>query len=316
MNRLRESVSALLNLPAIAELGSILKAAEHLNISQPALTRKLSRLEEILEVPLLMRTPKGVSLTPFGETVVTSARIIEAELLCTIRAAQALKANASGSFRVGVSPLPSPYAISPAIEALHSQYPKLSVKIVGGLRSNHRARLLSGEIDLVVASCPFGRSEDGFLHEPLFDFELRVIANAKHPLASKSNITVWDLFKHQWILPAKDSGLYKRFQEEFRRAGGRIPECSMEIAGANEDTKALLMTSELLAILPVEAVEDEIKQGQLVSLNGSWNFGHQTIAAFMREQSSRTSVMLTFLEQLKHYGSTKKRRADIQEPVA
>lgn len=308
MNRLKDSLPALLNLTAVAEHGSIRKAAEHLNTSQPALTRKLHRVEEVFQLPLLMRTPKGVSLTPFGRMVMQSVQAIEAELFRTIRAAEALKVGASGSFRVGVLPLRAPYALAPAIEKLHDAFPKLSVKIVGGSRAENRARLLSGEIDMVVAVSPFGLPEDGLLSKALFDFHLHVIANAKHPLALRSNITVQDLMRYPWVFPARDSGLYRRYQEEFRRIGGQIPESSWEVAGSTEDTKALLLTSEFLAILPVESVGEEIKQNHLVALNGDWRFGKQTIAAFICKRSANTPVIVSFLSQLKRHGSNQSNR--------
>src|SRR5262245_53901831 len=100
MKRLKESLATLLSLPTIAEQGSIRKAAEHLHISQPALTRKLSRLEQVFKTPLMVRTPRGISITPFGHAAIASARNIEGQLVALMREADATRQRSSGAFRV------------------------------------------------------------------------------------------------------------------------------------------------------------------------------------------------------------------------
>ena len=299
LRRLKDSLDILLDLQVIAEQGSIRRAAEYLYISQPALTRKLSRLEEVVQVPLLIRTPKGVILTGFGRTVVDSTYIIESELMRMLRAAEEIKENATGSFRVGTTPLPPAYSIGPAINDLRLQYPLLAVKIIGGHRSSQRARLLRAEIDIAIAAIPFGRPEDGFVYESIFEFSLEVVARAKHPLARGTNVTIRDLMKYQWILPARESGLYKRFQSEFRRAGAQMPDCAMEIAGSIEDARATLLSTDMLAILPLQSLEADLVDGSLAQISGEWCFGTQLVGAYARERSMRSDVVVSFLRHLK-----------------
>ena len=64
-----------------ADLGSLGRAAIRLRVSQPALTKRLQALERLAGVPLLERSPRGVSLTPEGRRVYTEARRLLAHLL-------------------------------------------------------------------------------------------------------------------------------------------------------------------------------------------------------------------------------------------
>src|SRR5262249_55314939 len=70
----RDVLPLLETFCAVAEYGSLTRAAEHLNLSQPAVTRQLKTLERQLGAVLVTRTPQGVSLTAVGQAVLPHAR--------------------------------------------------------------------------------------------------------------------------------------------------------------------------------------------------------------------------------------------------
>lgn len=89
---------------AVAQAGSLNKAAEKLHISQPALTKSIQVLEDRLGVPLFVRAARGVTLTTYGKAVLMRARAIDAEMRKIGEDILALQDLASGSVNVGAPP--------------------------------------------------------------------------------------------------------------------------------------------------------------------------------------------------------------------
>ena len=78
--RARLKTRQLLLLVALAEEGNIHRAAQVLNMTQPAASKLLKDLEDVLEVPLFERLPRGMRPTWYGETMIRHARVALASL--------------------------------------------------------------------------------------------------------------------------------------------------------------------------------------------------------------------------------------------
>lgn len=136
---------------AIAELGSINKAAAHLNVSQPSLTKDLQDLEEALGVELFTRNARGVSLTSFGETIYTRAKLVDAEFRKLESEARALRDVSMGEVNVGVVPgLLQNQILPKATLNLTQRARRLTVNYRFGHRSSMLGPLLRGDLDFVI----------------------------------------------------------------------------------------------------------------------------------------------------------------------
>lgn len=297
MNRLSRSVPTLLSLLKIAEHGSINKAAEALNMSQPALTRSISRLEATLGVPVLDRTAKGVSTTPFGDVLLFHARAMEAELGNTLRDIAALKNNKSGSLHIGATPLVASHFLAAGLQALFRRHPDTPVRLIEGNRPQLLGKLRRGELDFVVSTFPFEAHEPDLVQEPLFELDLRVIVRANHPLTQQTPNVLRQMASFNWILPRADSALYRRVERDFRSAGVEFPHSVIETSSL-EATKSLVLTTDLVAILPLRAVAAEIKANELVALSGDWSFEHRTVGVFRRLDEKPLPLVTTFSRAL------------------
>jgi DNA-binding transcriptional LysR family regulator len=104
----------LVLVTAIAEQGSVLRAAEHLHLAQPAVTRGLREVEHLLGVELFVRGPRGVTPTLFGEAFIEHARAVQAELRRAGERIAGLADGDAGTVTVGTLltatnvPAPSP----------------------------------------------------------------------------------------------------------------------------------------------------------------------------------------------------------------
>jgi LysR family transcriptional regulator, regulator of abg operon len=297
MNRLSRSVPTLLSLIRVIEHGSINKAAEVLNISQPALTRSITRLEEVLGVPILDRSARGVSTTIFGDALLFHAQALEAELGNTLRDIAALKNNKTGSFRIGATPLVASHFLARGLQAVFARQEKVPVRLAEGNRPQLLGQLRRGELDLVVSTFPFESNEPDLVQKPLFELDLRVIVRAEHALTRRDPLMLRDMADHRWILPRADSGLYRRVERDFRRAGVEFPGSVIETSSL-EATRSLVLSTDLIAIMPLRAVAAQIAAGQLVALSGDWSFEHRTVGIFLRQDSDLRDIGRVFCEAL------------------
>ncbi|WP_170561122.1 LysR family transcriptional regulator [Ruegeria atlantica] len=182
---------------AIGRFGSLSAAAQHLNVSQPALSTALTRVESLLGHPLFSRKRgAALALTPQGRSFIEDAESLLAN------AARLENADQVGSkrtqIRLGCFVDLAPFLLAKALQPLRSAMPDLTVsyKVDGfeGLISD----LIDGRIDLALT---YGLSMDaGFQQQTLFPIRPNAIMAPDHPLAYKQSVSLSDLGAYPLIL--------------------------------------------------------------------------------------------------------------------
>src|SRR6185312_15645453 len=114
----------------IAELGSITRAASHLRVAQPALTRQVQRLEDELGVALFTRVNRGVRLTEAGQKLLESAIRILRDVERTGDEIRAHDAHPSGKIILGVTPTLCPVLVPELFSRMRVHYPMIELKVV------------------------------------------------------------------------------------------------------------------------------------------------------------------------------------------
>lgn len=135
---------------AIAELGSLGKAADALNLTQPALTRTLKRLEHQLGVSLFERHAHGTTLTEYGRALEPHASLMLAESLNATRELREMLGQERGVVRVGTVASAVENFLPEAIARLTADRPGLQVHIGEGLADALAVQLAKGDVDLVI----------------------------------------------------------------------------------------------------------------------------------------------------------------------
>ncbi|HEX7012546.1 MAG TPA: LysR family transcriptional regulator [Steroidobacteraceae bacterium] len=180
-------------LVAVAEEGSIGGAAQRICLTQPAVTRQIQRLEQMLSVTLLDRRQKPPTLTPAGLHTVERCRAI-------LAAVSELKASASsavpqGVLRVGIIHPLADSGLAPIISILREHYPQVSLRIHGGWTSTLLEQLQRGMLDAaVVLADPVGGEDAGLIAQDHFNVV------AARTLKLKSSIDLEELDRHDWVL--------------------------------------------------------------------------------------------------------------------
>jgi len=136
----------------IAELGSITRAASHLRLAQPALTRHVQRLEEELGVALFTRANRGVRLTEAGEKLLESATRILRDVERTGDEIRAQDAHPSGRIILGITPTLCPILVPELFARMRRDFPLVELKVMHAGMVRLEAFIIDGRVDVALLS--------------------------------------------------------------------------------------------------------------------------------------------------------------------
>lgn len=185
---------------SVLDAGNFSLAARRLHISQPALTKSIQRLEEILGAPLFDRTPKPVP-TRFGQMIGHHARILLAGAGDLEQAAAQFQGLASGSLAIGAGPLMSDALVGPAVGRLMRHFPALNVILHVDNHSRFPDMLRQRDIDFFVADITGLAGQDGLEILPVPDQDIIWFCRSGHPLLKRKRVTREDLLRYPLATP-------------------------------------------------------------------------------------------------------------------
>lgn len=203
----------------VAEAGSLSRAAELLDLSQPALSRQIRLLEEEMGVPLLVRTGRGVKPTCSGEQLRDSAYRILEEMV-NLRRAVREPSQTAGQLSVGIPPSAGATIAGPLIERFHRQHPAVSLRVVEDLTGAIQDALISGILDLGIL---YEGALNSSLHtERIKIEELVLVGPAEGEIPLLPSVGLDDLPHYPMILPGPRHGLRAIVEQAAFRAGIRL----------------------------------------------------------------------------------------------
>lgn len=213
----------------VAEHGSIGRAAEALELSQPALSKSLRRLEQSIDAKVVKRTPKGVELTPVGSALLAQVRRLRLMLNDISREAADLSQGRAGHLRVGT---PGGFALDlvpTACDAMLKEAPKVTMNIAVCERDASMTGLRNGKLDLAIITVQAPHHED-MGEEYLFDEEFVVYVAANHRLAKRKQLTLADLVQERWATGFTNGPPERRLSQAFEDAGLPPPKFAIQTA--------------------------------------------------------------------------------------
>ncbi len=248
----------------VAHHGSVREAGEVLHLTQPAASRSLAELEEILGVQLFERGPKGMTLTDAGSALIAHMHVVVSEVGSLARHAEEIVNGGRGKVRVGTLLAGAADVLPSALVALTRQFPEIQVEVSEGTPDRLYQSLMFGHVDFVVGRVMPLASMAGVESERLYDDEVRVVCTPGHPRASHTG-TLGELVDDAWVLPPGDTSLRGQIEEDFIRDCGRTPVSVIECVAAMP-LRSLVLGGELLGVVPSGIFTDELERGSLVAL--------------------------------------------------
>src|SRR5439155_2899966 len=136
----------------IAELGSITRASAHLHVAQPALTRHVQRIVDVLDDTMFTRANRGVRLTEGGQKLLESAQRILRDVERAGDEIRAHKAHPSGKIALAVTPTLCPVVVPELFARMTRQYPMVELKVIHAGMVRLEEFIVDGRTDLVLLS--------------------------------------------------------------------------------------------------------------------------------------------------------------------
>jgi len=238
---------------AVAETGQFVEAARRCGVSQPALSKQVREVEELLGVELFERVRPRVIVTPTGEEIVRRARRLLGDARELVLAAQ----EGPAVLRLGVIPTIAPYGLPGVLAKLRRSYPDLVFAIHELQTEVLLERLGDGSVDVALLARPF---DDHGLHATdLVDEPFVLVAPRKHPLGVRRPVAVAELSGESLILMEDGHCLRDQAMEVCALAGV----APTPINAASVSTLARMVESGLGAtLLPASALRTEVRAGQ------------------------------------------------------
>ncbi|MFZ6776098.1 LysR family transcriptional regulator [Undibacterium sp. Ji83W] len=237
--RARLKTRQLLLLIALDEHRNIHRASEALHMTQPAASKQLKDLEEMLDVQLFDRQPRGMEPTIFGETMIRHARMALTSLALAHDDIVALRSGLVGQVEVGVIMTPGMALLPKAIARVKQQAPLLRIGVHMEQSNILLEQLQRGTLDFMIGRILDKENSSSLSYEELTEEPACAVARLGHPLLEHKNLQLQDINTCPWILPQRGSVLRHRFDMMFRRAGLEPP---VNVV----DTTALLLITALL----------------------------------------------------------------------
>jgi DNA-binding transcriptional LysR family regulator len=193
----------------VAELGTVSRAALHLHIAQPALSRQLSDLEQELGLSLFDRVGRRLFLTGAGEQLLGSCRTLLGSVSALAEQAQLLRRGDTGVLKVAASPVQIETVFSTFLHQYAQHYPNVQVKLIEAIGSHTLALLERGEVHLGISLLQSIQADDRhFGIYPVPPVELLAACHPSFPLESGSTIDIGCIASHPLLL--LDSGFVVR----------------------------------------------------------------------------------------------------------
>lgn len=281
----------------VADVGNLRRAAEILNLSQPALSKSLRRLEEAAGTKLVGRTSKGVELTPVGTALLSHARRMRMSFDEIARELTDFARGHAGRLRIGSSPLHLTDLLSPACVQLHKESPKATVHISVAANDQLLPALRRGDLDVVICAIPPQPYED-LTHEPLRETSLVVYASRNHRLAGKKRVAIADLAGEQWALTPSGTVAHRKLEQALEANGVGPLRVAMESAAMTPKLN-LVASTHVLGFSPWRNVRDSAARLDLVKLSIPGLHATSVTGISYRSNTYQSPLALRFVEIIK-----------------
>ncbi|TWI56774.1 DNA-binding transcriptional LysR family regulator [Pseudomonas duriflava] len=303
-NRLR--YKHLLMLVTLGNSQNLHRAAQALNMSQPATSRMLQEIEEAFGCELFERQSRGMRPNALGEEVLQFARKALTNL---DRCAEDITERQQGGYgylSIGTIMGAAPDLVVQSIAEMKRQYPRLRLRIMGDTSDQLIELLDQGSIDLAVARRSFESDRSRYVFEPLGNEHLTVVVHAGHALSQRDRIDLSELVNDwPWILQPASSPARAALENSFERLSLPSPrdiiECSSVFAMLQlvQMTDAILVLSEtvltdylktdLVVALPIEIEEEMAPYGVLLRKNEPLSHELKLFLDLLRNRARRLS---------------------------
>lgn len=288
---------------AVYREGSLGRASKALNLTQPAVSKTVRRLEEQLRVRLFDRSPRGMLPTEYARVLATHAELVSAELNRAAEEIEALRGVSKGRILVGATPSIIGTVLPTALGAVLRQRPGLTVHVLEGLEGGLLQALMRGEIDLAVIGGMRRLRDYPVTSEVLFADEVNVVCRPGHPLMALAAPGPGDLLSYPWVLPERENVMWRRLSEYFHEREMDPPSTTVQ-TGSASFMKAFVAASDFLTYLPRALIREEEACGRLAVPHGNPGAWKRQVTLVRRREGALPLAATALVKELRSLART------------
>jgi DNA-binding transcriptional LysR family regulator len=236
-------------LIAVAEAGSMHKAAQRLRTSQPAISRAIADLEHAVGVRLLERSPRGIEPTPCGRALIKHGVAAFDEFRQGLKDIKFLADPSTGELQIACSDAMAAGPVLAVIEQLTRRHPRLVFHVATGSAATLLRKLAERNVELVITRATETVAPEQVDVASLFEDKVIVAVGAQSRWARRRRIKLDELVHEPWVLPPNGSAVGAIILEAFRARGFAPPAATVVIESANIRAK-LAASGRFLTVIP------------------------------------------------------------------
>lgn len=282
---------------AVAQQGTLGRAAETLNLSQPALSKTLNELEQLTGTRLFERGRLGAQLTLVGEQFLTHAVKVLDALNTAGQALNRKEGLNNDVVRIGALPTAALGILPTVIGQFHKQQKDITLQVATMNNTMLLAGLKSGEIDIGIGRMSDPELMSGLNYELLFLESLKLVVRPGHPLLQET-VTLSRVM--EWPVVVSPKGTIPRQNAEtlLQSQGCKIPAGCIETLSASL-SRQLTVDYDYIWFVPSGAVKDDLRRGLLTALPVPTQGADEPIGILTRVDATFSSGAQTLLSAIR-----------------
>ncbi|TYL48849.1 LysR family transcriptional regulator [Marinomonas sp. IMCC 4694] len=292
------STTQLRALIAVSEAQNFSIASRQLGVSQSSVHRAARDLEKLLGVVLFEKNSLGTSATKAAQTLSKATKLAFSELRQGIYEINALQFKDVSTITIGSMPLARMTILPKSILQFNERHPDVNINVTEGPYADLLHHLRQGDIDIILGALRYPTPADDVVQEELWSPPLSIVGRKNHPLTQQAHLSVQDLTRYAWVVPAKGTPTRQAFEALFQDAHVALPTRLVE-SSSQVLIRELLLESDRLTLISAHQVEREINIELLTALDFSLEHTRRPIGLCVRKSWLPTVTQSHFLSVLR-----------------
>lgn len=276
------------------------RAAQALHITQPAASKTLAQLEQVLGCVLFIRTPRGMTPTPVGDVLIAHARHISGSSERIAAELESLQLRQRQSLHIGALPSASVSVVPELIEHMLAHDPMLEITVYEAVLPVLIEDLHKGTLDVVIGRMENRRPDDTLEEIFMYEEPITIVCRSAHPLAAQSQMSTADLERSEWLLPLEGTLLRSRLNTLFQQL--RInPPAAKVVSNALLTNIRLVRSNDWLAALPKAIAQYYLVRGELCILPVEHDMNFGDVGALISRHRPQIPIVEKAIAWLRSY---------------
>lgn len=287
----------LVLIETLARTNNMHLTAEQMNLSQPAISKMLKEIENLLGFKLFERQSKSMPVTALGQQVVRYAQRVLNDAKNFVEEIEILRQGGHGFLKVGGIFAATAIVIPNTVIEIKQKWPLLSIDVVEQT-SDHLMDMLSEHtLDLAVGRFTNITQAQFFDFQALGPEPFCIVVNSQHPFAQRKFCKLEELMEWPWVLYPKGTPIRERMERAFTRVNVNIPLNTVNTMSMQTFLQ-ILQGAPMVGMLPEAMVSQHVSDGKLHILQTDLVLESQDYGILTRKGEKLSETAQNFIELL------------------